>query len=402
MSHPSLQIRSIDTPVAAGAEGLLAVHVCRRWEELEGFRDSWDNLLAENREASIFITPEWLGSWWQAYGKHRDMLGLVFTDRNHRVAGIAPLFREHKSFFTFRLKTLRMVGAGSGDSDALDFIVRPGAAAMVAEAFLGWLERERTTWDLCSLETLPPDSEIGRHLLPALNRAEWHNFTTNSPHSFVHLPPTWEAYVQSLAPEFRPLLTRYPKRLQSHHRVRIFRCERWQDLAPSLEALFRLHQMRWTRRGEPGAFSSPERHEFYFQMAEAFLCRGWLEFWLLTLENETVAAQFCFRYGDTVYLLQEGFNPKYAAEKIGYALRAHVLKEIIQAGARRYDFLGGDDPYKLKFGARPESYLDLHFAGPGLLGRACLIERRQTRQAKRWLKSHLPAPVLAALQRLAG
>jgi CelD/BcsL family acetyltransferase involved in cellulose biosynthesis len=157
--------------------------------------------------------------------------------------------------------------------------------------------------------------------------------------------------------------------------------------------------MRWTRRGEPGAFSSANRRDFYFQMAGAFLQRGWLEFWLLQLDGETVGAQFCFRYNNTVYLLQEGFHPKYAAEKIGYALRAHVLEESIRTGAQRYDFLGGADPYKAKFGARQANYLNVSFAGRSLLGRAYLALQKQKQQFKILLKSKLPANMRAALRR---
>jgi CelD/BcsL family acetyltransferase involved in cellulose biosynthesis len=173
---------------------------------------------------------------------------------------------------------------------------------------------------------------------------------------------------------------------------------------PSLETLFALHQLRWTQRGKSGAFSSPERRDFYFRMAEAFLGRGWLEFWLMSLDGEIAAAQFCFRYGGTAYLLQEGFNPKYAADKVGYALRSHVLQEMIRAGVRRYDFLGGDDRYKIKFGARPgqESYNDIHFAGAGLAGRALLAQQLRTRQARRWLKERLPEPILRLLRRKAA
>jgi CelD/BcsL family acetyltransferase involved in cellulose biosynthesis len=166
-----------------------------------------------------------------------------------------------------------------------------------------------------------------------------------------------------------------------------------------LETLFSLHQMRWTGRGEPGAFANADRQDFYLEMATAFLRRGWLEFWLLELDGEIVGAQFCFRYNETVSLLQEGFHPKYAAEKIGYALRAHVLEEMIRSGAKRYDFLGGDDPYKAKFGAQQKNYLNLTFAGPSRLGRAYLELRRRKRQIKTWLKSKLPAGVLARLRR---
>ena len=166
-----------------------------------------------------------------------------------------------------------------------------------------------------------------------------------------------------------------------------------------LQTLFSLHQMRWTGRGEPGAFASADRRKFYLRMAEAFLQRGWLEFWLLTLDGETVGAQFCFRYNNTVSLLQEGFHPKYTAEKIGYALRAHVLEETIRTGAQRYDFLGGADSYKAKFGARQANYLNLSFAKPSSLGRTYLVLQDKKRQLKTWLKSKLPARMLALLRR---
>jgi CelD/BcsL family acetyltransferase involved in cellulose biosynthesis len=184
--------------------------------------------------------------------------------------------------------------------------------------------------------------------------------------------------------------------------VRISRYENVEELTAALATLFELHQMRWTGRGEAGAFASPERRAFYARMADAFLSRGWLEFWRLELEGQTVAAQFCFRYRDTVSLLQEGFDPKYAADKIGYALRAHVLETMIESGLKHYDFLGGSDSYKPKFGARAGSYLNLHFAGPSLLGRALLAKQRRAKQLRRWLKSNLPQRWLAALERPRG
>jgi CelD/BcsL family acetyltransferase involved in cellulose biosynthesis len=116
------------------------------------------------------------------------------------------------------------------------------------------------------------------------------------------------------------------------------------------------------------------------------------------LNGETVGAQFCFRYNDTVSLLQEGFHPKYAGEKIGYALKAHLLEEMIRTGARRYDFLGGADPYKSKFGAHQENYLNLFIAGPSALARLYLQVQKQKRGIKAWLKRTLPAGVAAALR----
>ena len=295
------------------------------------------------------------------------------------------------------MKVLHMVGAGSGDSDALDFIIAPGYEQMCAQTFLSWLAQE-CNWDICALETLPQNSLIAQHLSALTRKNGSRLYSETSPNFFIDLPPTWPQYLDALEPGFQPLLTRYPRRLQSRFNVSITRCEREGDLVSNLEALFTLHQMRWTGRGETGAFSSAERRDFYLRMAHAFQGRGWLEFWLLKLDNQIVAAQFCFRYRDTVYLLQEGFHPKYAVEKIGYALRAHVLQEMIRTGAIRYDFLGGTDAYKLKFGARCGSYLTMRLTGT-LRGRLCLAARHRKQQIKQWLKRKLPAFVPAPLGR---
>jgi len=373
------------------------LHICRTWAEVEKFYDGWNSLLQASPNASIFQTPEWLAAWWQAFGAQKELFGFVFTGPAENLAGIALFYEDHERFLGSTVKVLRLVGAGSGDSDALDFVAAPGYERLCAAAFFSWLA-ENPHWDVCALETLPQDSAVARHISELASTGGRRLHAETSPNFFISLPPSWTEYLDRLEPSFRPLLTRYPKRLRSRYRVSCERCEREQDLDAHLETLFALHQMRWTRRGEPGAFLNAERRDFYRRMARAFLQRGWLEFRLLRIEDEIAAAQFCFRYGNTVSLLQEGFHPKYTADRVGYALRAHVLQEMIAGGATRYDFLGGADAYKLKFGAGEGSYLTLRFAGSSR-GSMLLALRRGKQRTKEWLKRKLPAPLLAALQR---
>ena len=366
MSTPLLQF---DPPAPTAApEAPILVRSYGSWDDLEAVRSDWNRLIQSSCKPSIFQTPEWLGAWWHAFGTDKHLQALVFTDTARNIVAIAPLYIERQSTLGAAVRLLRMVGAGSGDSDALDFIVAPAYERRCANAFVSWLASQ-SMWDTCALETLRAGSLVARHIAQLVTQAGWRVDSEATPNFFIELPATWAEYLDCLEPSFRPLLTRYPKRLQTRYRVSIARCERAEDLDDNLQTLFKLHQMRWTGQGEPGAFATSERRDFYFRMARAFQARGWLEFWLLQLEDETVATQFCFRYGSTVYLLQEGFNPKYAAEKTGYALRAHVLQEMIRTGATRYDFMGGADAYKSRFGACEGSYLTLRFAGPSRLGR---------------------------------
>ncbi|MGB9120664.1 MAG: GNAT family N-acetyltransferase [Candidatus Angelobacter sp.] len=382
---------------ATAAKTALSVRVCRTWDELEQFRGHWNSLLRANSASSIFQTPEWLASWWQVYGLDKDLRALVFADSADAVVGIIPLYLDKTSFFGMSVMILRMVGAGSGDSDGLDFITTPGFASHCAKAFAAWLAGQKE-WHVCALETLPQHSPVAECLSREAQESALAIDSTLTPNFIIDLPSTWPEYVSSLDSSFRPLLTRYPRRLQSRFTVKFSRCEDAADLKTHLQTLFDLHQMRWTGRGEAGAFAGNARRDFYYRMATAFLQRGWLEFWQLELNGETVGAQFCFRYNDTVSLLQEGFHPKYAAEKIGYALKSHLLQEMVRTGARRYDFLGGADAYKSKFGAHQENYLNLFIAGPSKLGRLYLQVQKQKRGIKAWLKRNLPAGVVAALR----
>jgi len=135
-------------------------------------------------------------------------------------------------------------------------------------------------------------------------------------------------------------------------------------------------------------------------MGCSFLRRGWLQLWLLELNGATVAAQFCFRYGDTVSILQEGFDPEFAADKVGYALRAAMLKHFIETGVRHYDFLGGFAEHKQEWGAERGAYLNLHFARPGSLGSLYLSCINGLTKGKEWLRANLPASAWNALHSL--
>src|SRR5215475_4110114 len=117
------------------------VRICRTWEELERFRESWNRLLQANPASSIFQTPEWLAAWWKPFARNKELLGLVFADPEGHTLGIAPLYREQSSFFGCTITTLRIVGAGSGDSDALDFITSPGNEEVCVDAFVAWLDK---------------------------------------------------------------------------------------------------------------------------------------------------------------------------------------------------------------------------------------------------------------------
>jgi CelD/BcsL family acetyltransferase involved in cellulose biosynthesis len=377
----------------------LKVRTIRTWKELEAIRPAWEKILQGAETLTVFSTLEWLGAWWKAFAKDKELVVLVISDSEDEVVGVVPLYADSvEAALPFRVRRLRFVGDGSEDSDNLDLIMRAGYETSCAQAFLSWLESNED-WDICELNTLPIDSTAAPALVSDLKRRRWTLQRLESPRTTILLPDTWESYVaRTISKKEKTKISYYTNRLQKNFQVSIAKCEDVQTLPEALATLFGLHQKRWQWKGGPGAFASAERCELYYNMAPSFVERGWLEFWILRLDGKAVAAQYGLRYRNAVYSLQEGFDPAYSSERVGYVLRAQVLKTLIGQGVRQYDFLGGEEASKVRWGAEKGSYTDIHFARPRTRGAIYLRMDRATRALKSWFRRNLPAPVLRALR----
>lgn len=386
---------AVNAYIPIAARSALAISECREWTELERLRPEWNQLLRANPALGLFSTPEWLGPWWRAYGKNRQLLALVFSDTSGNVAAILPMYLEPVKLFGLTIRRLRLVGDGSKDSDDLDFIIYPGYESAVVKAFFAWARTRR--FDVCELNCVSPRSVSVRLLEEAAAAANWTHTTALRPMVVVQLPNTWEMYLKRLSSKERGKVGNRYRHVQNRYEVRFYRCEEIERLPCCLETLFRLHQKRWEARGERGSFGTAERRQFYYDMAVSLLRRGGLELWFMELNGEPVAAQIGLRYGDTVHSLQEGFDPAFASDSVGYVLRSHVLRHCIETGVRQYDFLAGDQDSKQRWGADAGSYTDFHFAPPGGMGSPYLVVSEKGRAAKDWLREHLPSHIFQKL-----
>ncbi len=378
----------------------LQVKTLRTWGELEAIRPAWEKILQGAETLTIFSTLEWLGAWWKAFARDKELVALVFSNSEGEIVGIVPLYADLvKSALPFHVKRLRFVGDGSEDSDNLDLIIRAGYETSCTQAFLSWLE-SNADWDICELNTLPMDSTVAPLLISDLLRRRWPLQRLESSRATISLPEAWETYLdQSISKKEKTKIGHYTNRLQKNFEVSITKCEDVQTLREALATLFGLHQKRWQLKGGAGAFASVERCELYYNMAPSFVERGWLEFWIMHLDGKPVAAQYGLRFRKAVYSLQEGFDPAYSSERVGYVLRAHVLKALIGQGVRQYDFLGGEEASKFRWGAQKGNYTDIHFARPLTRGAIHLRMTQTTHTLKNWFRTSLPAPLLRAFRK---
>jgi len=378
----------------------LKIRTYRSLDELETLRPSWNRLLESYPLATTFCTPEWLIPWWRSFGNNQQLLVAGWFDETSRPVAIAPLSSTPMQIApAVSLKLLRLMGDGSHDSDNLDLPVLPGFEDRFAESLLRYLPNQRGLWDFCELNTMPPQSPGANALRQMLLRQKWIVSENDRPASAIALPATWEEYLRQLSSKERGKIGLRTRKLEKKYKVRIRKCADESEIDSFLEALYELHGKHWQLRGLPGTLHAPARRQFYGELARLLLQQRRLELWVLELNEKIVAAQFALRYQTTVFSLQEGFDPDYSADSVGYVLRSQVLKQLIADGIRRYDFLGGADESKLRWGAEPGHYLDLRFARPFSAGAAYLRTLDCAAQTKSWLRHNLPETVWQILHK---
>jgi CelD/BcsL family acetyltransferase involved in cellulose biosynthesis len=384
-----------------GSQNNLSLQVYATREDLEHLRPEWEALLTAFPQATVFSSWEWLVPWWRAFGQKDRLQVLAARDADSKLVGLAPLLLTRERLFGAEFRVLRLLGDGTHDSDNLDFPVHPDRQAEFCAAFFDWLAQPAREWDICQFRTMPASSPVGNFLLSRLESSGWTVFSSTRPQTVIELPDTWEAYTKRLSSKERGKIGIRFRKLEKKYRLDIRRCSE-SELDAALAALYELHARHWQLRGLPGTLHAPERRQFYRELAQLLLKRKLLEFWLLAVDDKIVATQFGLRHSDTVFSLQEGFDPAYASDSVGYVLRSQVLRRLIAEGVRRYDFLGGTDESKLRWAAEVKNYINLEFAPPFTRGSLHLQLKYRGEGAKIWLRQRLPAPVWETLKKLTG
>jgi CelD/BcsL family acetyltransferase involved in cellulose biosynthesis len=164
---------------------------------------------------------------------------------------------------------------------------------------------------------------------------------------YAALVDGFDAWYASRSANFRQTSGRRERRLAREHRV-VFRMTDASDpLDEHLDTFFALHDARWAGRG--GSLALPVAgRPFHRAFAAAALEHGWLRLWRLEVDGVPAASWYGWHFGERYCYYQSGFDPTREHESVGTVLLLHTMRHAAAEGARVYDMLWGDEPYKFR------------------------------------------------------
>ena len=312
-----------------------------RVEQFEDVQEQWEEILPSCSTNTIFITPWWQGTWWRHFGAGSELRVLTLHD-NGTALGIAPLM--------LRDGVLRFLG-GSDLFDYHDFLVPKGREAAFYHAFFDYLKS--VDWHTVDLTSLPQDSPALRYL-PSL--AEKNGFAVEvlkeDMAPGMTLPSTWDEYLAGLSKKGRHELRRKWRRLEETGVSRQSVYKSPQTLPKNMQDFFRLHR---ASRPDKAEFMTPEREEFFADVAVELGARDQFRLTFLELDGVRVASCINLDYGESSLLYNSGYDPNYSQLSVGFLSNAMGVKDAIEAGKRYFDFLRGAERYKYDLGAKDQA-----------------------------------------------
>jgi CelD/BcsL family acetyltransferase involved in cellulose biosynthesis len=311
------------------------------WDQpdaLAQLRQPWQELFDKCPDASIFLSWEWIFTWWSHF--HDGAAPHIVTiDDGDGLVGLAPLMKhaDNGSNLCFMQR--------DETTDYADVLALPTSRAKSAQLVVDHLEAECQSGGAVVLEPLPEDSPV----LDLVRGGPNPRLQAIQPCPTVTLANSWDEYLGGLRKKDRHELRRKIRRAETAGNLQCTVATTAEALDVALKDFYRLHQS--SSDPKKAQFLEPHLQAFFSEAAHTLARRGWLRLSVLHLDGVAIASLLSFDRGTTVSLYNSGLDPEFRWLSPGIIIIAEEIQSAIAAGRVTYDFLRGDEPYKYDFGA---------------------------------------------------
>jgi CelD/BcsL family acetyltransferase involved in cellulose biosynthesis len=304
--------------------------------DFDGIENEWVDFLPHAAANTVFVTPWWQRTWWENFGDGWDLQITSFRSEGNTI-GIAPLMLKDGE--------LRLVG-DPDIVDYLDFLVLEDRAS----EFFGklWEYVNGLEWRRAVFTGVSEGSPtLGEFV--SLARAGGCQVTIEKEDTtpLTDLPASWDDYLLGLTKKNRHELRRKIRRLERAGEFCQYVRSDPSTLDEDMEDFFRLLK---ASRSDKDEFLTPERRKFFLDTAVELVGRHQFKLNFLELHGERVACCISFDYDGQYLLYNSGYNPEYSSLSVGLINKALCIKDAINEGRHRFDFLRGSERYKYDLG----------------------------------------------------
>ena len=352
---------------------VLAIEEINNIEKFHSLRETWNMLLRQSSDNNIFLTWEWLFTWWQHYGKDKKLRILIIKESD-KIIGIAPLMQSKYRVGFISVDMIENLCSERCDYSGIILTERKQESVAILLDYLEKIIKDSNI--IVRMLNVPENSSfltVLREQYPAFSRSMYLDEQLVDSCPYIDLPASWEEYFHTLSKHMRENLRRRMRSMQKDHVIEFKKYENGDDLREQLQVLFELHQKRWRLKNMKSKFAEPEAREFYFDVSQAFHKNKWLDLSFQNVDGKPVSAHWGFIYNNIFHYMTPAFDPDYSYYSVGNLHIMKLLEDSIKNRLRKFDFLTGAEIYKSYWTQCTKDNIQITMAKMGFWG-SCLVK----------------------------
>ncbi len=288
-------------------------------------KQDWDFVLSRSSTNNVFMTHEWMSTWWKHFGKE---LRVVVARKEGKIIAIAPLMLTRRNIMGYRCKCLELIGTPIADQNDIIMMEGEDCYKEIYDSLASY-----KGWNILRLAEIPEHSPTLKH--------------------------PWENHIKRLTEVCPSMVFEKEKNIFSLLKKRDIRRKEAQLSAldqisyeylkssdkDSIDLLFQMHADRW--KGD-SAFVSNEQRKFFKEVFSKFEEQGWFSLFCMKLGNDPIAFHLTFPYKEknTAYITT--YDQKYHKQSPGTISLKYNLENSLGKYSE-YDLSRGDEFYKKRF-----------------------------------------------------
>ncbi|MFH0994397.1 MAG: GNAT family N-acetyltransferase [Pseudomonadota bacterium] len=313
-------------------------------------REIWENLEA-GANTSYFLSWGWIENWIASLPEHvNPELAVIREGENPILAFfLGKMNLVRKRFFKSRGWFVNSTGIPALDRTYIEyngFLCKRNQPIR----FIDILKHLPESWDEFYLPGLDTRIFPGTAVLENIHPYKA-IINDNSLSPFVDLEMVRAKggdYLSFLSANTRAQINRSYRLIENIAPVKF---EIAQDVLKAVDIYYELvalHESTWTNKSKEGAFSSDYLFQFHKQLIQNRFQYNEIQLLRIKCDGNTIGCLYNFVYKNNVYFYQSGINYHLDKRlKPGYLTHVEAIRFNTVAGHKTYDFLGGNNRYKM-------------------------------------------------------
>jgi len=335
--------------------GDLCCSVCTSFDELEGLREKWDQLVLQSG-APVYMTYDWARLWWRFYGAKGE-LRVFIVAHGDTLVGLLPFYVSAVGIRPFQTRVGRLVG-----SNIPPKVFNPPVLPEFAREAWALCLDSLLIQDRCDLVSIGPLSETYRALegLKSVTVGRSSNvaiteMVERGVHTVYYLPKTIEELFSTFESKERKTRRKKLRDLEAKGPLRVEITREPAAVASEFETFAQAHTAQWEAEGRPGHFHAwPRGLDYNRALVKTQGALDRVRFVRLLVGDQVVANQYNFSIGRRLYaeLPARVFGPEWDRLSLGCSSQVKLLEAAIAEGYQIMESGLGHYEYKVLLGGR--------------------------------------------------